>query len=153
MKDLTSRIVEFFRFPFSAPISLEGIVREAINRWGVEEVFRALMKVLAPEFPERGKLERLAEVAFDLVPGSIREVKYVSTSSVTVPALSDSPPAVSWGEESEISKKPQLPSYDVSLEEVALTEWIVHVRFGYSPTHRTLFVYNPEKAKEGYGGV
>jgi hypothetical protein len=88
----------------------------------------------------RSTEEKLAEVAFDLVPGQIECVKTTNMHSVVLPI--HEPLNTSWF---DIDGEVQVA--ECGIEKVDLTRWRGEMSFGFSERTSTLFVYNKHGGK------
>lgn len=108
-------------------------IRGLANHFGKDAMMAVLLRWL--ELDKRDVIERLAEIAFDLVPGQISEVHKVKTRRVIIPRVDE---LVGYQESGAPSLTPLFRQ--VTFE---LREWRAQSCFAYDDKTGTLFTYGP----------
>ena len=112
------------------PKPMEGAVHFLSKQYGKDALMSALLKML--DLDQRDTTERLAEVAFDLVPGQVRRTSHTVGRSVVIPKKPDMD--WTWGEGDDPTYPP--PAYT----HIELQSWRLEIFFGFDYETGTLAV-------------
>ena len=99
-------------------------LQDIAERFGKDALMAAALE--ATELNKRMKVEKLAEIAFDLVPGQIRQVYNAHSATIVIPRLPDM--NLHWNPDANMA----LPHF-ASLEQIVLEphEWWARAMFAF----------------------